>query len=534
MSFSPFLSAASPPGAATTIVASSTTATYNANASQSVTLSASLTSGNVLPNEGSVTFIVTSATAMVGNPVTVNVSSGSASTTILLPAGTHGGADTILAIYNGTANYLGSMDASHTVTVNPANATTTASSASDTFSSVGSQTVKLNATVTSTNGIVNEGTETFTILAGSTPVGTAVTVNVVNGTAAANYTVPVSTQADPYTIRAVYNGTANFKSVTDSAHVLTVGAAATTTSAVNTSTAYSASLRTVTLKATVSSTAGTVTGATETFTVLNGSTPIGPAVSVAVANGAASASYTLPAGLAGGTYEIKAVYDGGQDFQTSTDTAHTLTVNPAGTTTVAANQTTTFSTSAQTVMLTATVTSTAGTVGEGSVTFTVMNGTVVIGAATTGNVAGGNVSVSYNIPASTPVGSYTIKAVYNGTAEFLTATDMSHVLTINMAPAVITGNTGPPPVSTGGGMRPWSNRAPSLFLIRAPVSAQARPHRATRRTEQSSRSTGARSRPVGLRPKGTRGPFNVLSWPTGGFTLMFCRAIQSPDLTASR
>ena len=57
---------------------------------------------------------------------------------------------------------------------------TTAVSAGDTYSAVGSQTVNLSATVTSPNGTVNEGTETFTILAGSTPVGSSVTVNVVN------------------------------------------------------------------------------------------------------------------------------------------------------------------------------------------------------------------------------------------------------------------------------------------------------------------------------------------------------------------
>ncbi len=49
--------------------------------------------------------------------------------------------------------------------------------------------------------------------------------------------------------------------------------------------------------------------------------------------------------------------------------------------------------------LTATVTSPAGTVGEGYVTFTVLNGTTVIGKATMGNVAGGKASVNYKIPA---------------------------------------------------------------------------------------------------------------------------------------
>ena len=69
------------------------------------------------------------------------------------------------------------------------------------------------------------------------------------------------------------------------------------------------------------------------------------------------------------------------------------------------------------VPLTATVNSPAGTVGEGSVTFTVLNGTQDVGTPTTGNVAGGSVTVNYTIPANEPVGSYTIQAVYNATAE---------------------------------------------------------------------------------------------------------------------
>jgi hypothetical protein len=447
VSFSPPLTAANPPGAATTVVAASTVATYNSNASQSITLSASLTSGSVTPTGGTVIFILMNGTAMVGNAVAATVnSSGIASTTMLLPAGTVGGTDSILAIYNGTAKFLGSLDASHTVTVNPATTTTAASNASDTFSMVGSQMVNLSATVTSASGTVNRGSESFTVLAGSTPVGSPVTVNVANGAAAATYTVPAGTHANTYTIDAVYNGTANFKTATDTSHSLTVGAASTATTSANTSTTYGASTQTVTLTAAVTSTGGTVNEATVTFTVLSGSTSIGPSISVPISSGAASTSYTLPAGLSGGVYTIKAVYGGGTDFKTSTDTTHTLTVNPAATTTAAANVTTTFSSSAHAVTLTATVTSTAGTVGEGSEAFTILNGTQVIGTATTGNLAGGKVSVSYTIPASTPVGSYSIKAVYNGTTEFLTATDTSHVLTIGAAATTATSL-----VSTGGG-----------------------------------------------------------------------------------
>jgi hypothetical protein len=396
-----------------------------------------VTSGSVKPNEGTVTFILMNGPSMIGNPVTASVSTGSASKTILLPAGTRGATDTILAIYNGTANYLGSIDASHTVTVNPAPVTNTAAAASDTYNANGAQAVNLSATVTSSNGTVSEGTETFTILTGSTPVGSPVTVNVVNGAAATPYSIPAGTNAGTYTIDAVYNGTADFKSAADTAHSLTVSAAGTTTASVSTSITYNASSQSVGLKATVISLAGAVNQGTVTFTILNGSTTIGSPVIVSVASGSAGGNYPLPQGLAGGTYTIKAVYSGVQDFQTSSDSSHTLTIGEAATTTTAASVTTTFSTSAQSVTLTATVTSPAGTVGEGSVTFTVLNGSTIIGSATPGNVASGKVSVNYNIPASEPAGTYTIKAVYNGTPEYMIGTDTAHTLTINAAPMAV-------------------------------------------------------------------------------------------------
>ena len=71
-----------------------------------MTLTASLTSGYVKPR-GKVTFIVMNGTSMIGSPVIEGVnSSGVASTSILLPEGTLGGTDTIVAIYDGTASYL--------------------------------------------------------------------------------------------------------------------------------------------------------------------------------------------------------------------------------------------------------------------------------------------------------------------------------------------------------------------------------------------------------------------------------------------
>ena len=154
--------------------------------------------------------------------------------------------------------------------------------------------------MTSAAGTVNEGTETFTILNGTTVIGTAVTVNVVSGAASASYTLPAGTAGGTYTIQAVYNGTTDFLGFTDSTHHLTVSAAASATAAANASATFNSGAQTVALSATVTSAAGTVNEGTETFTILNGTTVIGSAVTVNVVSGAASGNYALPAGTAGG------------------------------------------------------------------------------------------------------------------------------------------------------------------------------------------------------------------------------------------
>src|SRR5271157_4264493 len=138
-----------------------------------------------------------------------------------------------------------------TVTVSPATTSTAATSTSATFSPDG-QTVPLSATVSSGAGTVDEGTETFTILSGTTAIGAAVTVNVDNGTASASYDLPAGTPAGTYTIEAVYNGTADFVGSTDTSHSLTVSSAATSaptsTAAASTSATFSPASQIIPLK----------------------------------------------------------------------------------------------------------------------------------------------------------------------------------------------------------------------------------------------------------------------------------------------
>src|SRR5439155_16333914 len=115
-------------------------------------------------------------------------------------------------------------------------------------------------------------------------------------------------------------------------------------------------------------------------------------------------------------HSITAVYGGDSNFNTSTPAALTQTVNKAATTTAAASQTATFSSSVQTVSLSAAVTSGAGTVSQGSVTFTVKDGTTIIGTATSGTLAKDSSEVSYSLHAVTRAVTYTIMPDYRSEA----------------------------------------------------------------------------------------------------------------------
>src|SRR5262249_13633286 len=134
-----------------------------------------------------------------------------------------------------------------------------------------------------------------------------------------------------------------------------------------------------------------------------------------------------------GTYSIHADYMPGADYTASNDSSKNLIVNLAATATSASPASTAFSTSDQTVTFNATVTSGGGPVNEGDVAFTLFDNTnTQVGTpVTSSTVASGSASVSYTVPANTPVGSYTIKAVYNAGTDYITSTDQTQSLTIS-------------------------------------------------------------------------------------------------------
>ena len=236
------------------------------------------------------------------------------------------------AVSDGTKT---SVAATKSVTVQGSYATTTTARAASATASSAAQSVSLSATVTSSGGTVNAGTVTFTVLNGSTTVGTPVTSTAItSGTASSSYVLPAGTLVGTYTIQAVYNAGGTFATSSDSTHSLAVGAAATTVIASTPSVSFGSGSQTVPLSATVTSSGGTVNAGTVTFTVMNGSTPVGtPVTSGTVSGGSATASYTLPGGTAVGSYTIQAAYNAGGSFAASSTSGTSLSVNLDATTT---------------------------------------------------------------------------------------------------------------------------------------------------------------------------------------------------------
>jgi hypothetical protein len=202
---------------------------------------------------------------------------------------------------------------------------------------------------------------------------------------------------------------------------------------------YSEQAVSLTLAATVtnSSTSPVVNEGAVTFTIqAAGGATIGSPASVNVANGAASAAYTLPAGVPGtqaGTYAIIASFATSPNFNSSSDSSHSLVISPRLTNTVANPQSATFGDGS--VVLSATVSATGSSINQATMTFTLLNssGAVVGTAAISGAVSGGSASVSYALPNATPAGMYTIQAHFDGNSN-LSPSQSTATLTINKKP----------------------------------------------------------------------------------------------------
>jgi hypothetical protein len=434
-------------GATSTNAVSATTSF--STGSQSVLLSATVTSGSAGVNGGTVTFtVLTAGNVQVGVPTTTGtVTAGNASVRYNLPSGVPAGTYTIQAVYNPGTDYSTSSDSTHTLTISPA--TTTIGAGNDvTLYNPASYTATLDATVTSNLTGVSEGTITFTLLTpGGTQLGQSVTSGTLSGgTAFVGYTIPANTPSGTYTIEAVYNPGPDYQASSSSTATYKINVATTTTTATNATATFSASSQSVTLSARVSSGSGVVNEGTVTFTVFaQGGGQVGSTVtSGTVSNGNASATFTLPAGQAAGTYTIQTNYSPGPDFQASADSTHTLTVAPASSSTTTTNASAAFSAASQSLTLSANVTSGGSGINEGTVTFTVFTAShVQVGqSVTSATVSNGAATASFTLPASQSAGTYSIDAVYNPGADYQSSTDSSHVLTISQSGTTTTATNG--------------------------------------------------------------------------------------------
>jgi hypothetical protein len=401
--------------ASTTIVVANATASFS-TASQSVPLSANVTSSGGAINAGTVTFtVLTLADVPVGSPVTSGtVTAGAASAMFTLPAGTSAQTLKISAVYNGVPGFSTSLDTLHTLTVAPASTTIVVANANAIFASA-NQIVPLSANVTSPGGAVNAGSVTFTVFdAGDVQIGVPVTSGiVVGGSATAGYTLPAGTQVQTLKISAAYNGLPNYSTSFDTTHTLTINAATTTTAAANATATFKTSSQTVLLTANITTPGSVVSGGTVTFTLFNVAAQIGtPVTSTLVIGGLASASYTLPAATPPAPLTIVAAYSGTTNFTSSSDSTHTLVLSLAPTTTIASGATAVLSLTPQSVPLVATVSSTGGTVNTGSVTFTVTNSGGTVGAPVTAPVVGQVANAVYTLPGGTPAQTLTVTAAF--------------------------------------------------------------------------------------------------------------------------
>ncbi len=422
------------------LVAASNASATPSTASQSVTLTASVTDDSIPSDtvgEGTVTFTVEDSNGnTVGSPVQGNVSNGTASANFTLPANTVSGSYAIAVSYSdSTGNFSDDgTDTIGTLTDSSASTTTTASSTTTGFST-SAQDVTLSATVTSSAGTVNEGSVNFTLFdSNGNTIGTATAGTVSNGQASVSYVLPGGTAAGSYSIEAAYSDSAGtFAASSDDTQTLTANAASTITTASSTAASFSTSVQDVTLSATVTSSAGTVNEGSVNFTLFdsNGNT-IGTTTAGTVSNGQASVSYLLPGGTAAGSYSILADYsDSAGNFTASSDDSQTLTVNGAASASTSLSLTAVsivpnLSNLTAQVTLTAQVSNPADVVGEGVVSFT------LAGVSGQGSVMNGTASVQLVVPLQDVLNTSNVTLSYSDDAPSASFANSSTSATLSM------------------------------------------------------------------------------------------------------
>jgi len=356
---------------------SAATASYGA----SVTFTATVSGTGATPG-GSVIF--KDGAVVIG---TVTLSSGVAAYST---SGLAVGAHSITAVYSGDSHFSGATSSVVTETIQKL--TPTLAVTSSVNPSVTGQIVTFTLTASGTMGAP---TGTVTFLDGATTLGTA---TLSGGTA--SLSVSLTATGSAHSITASYADDSSYNAGTSPAISQTVNAASTTTTvAASSNPALAGSSVTFTAMVAVGSPGqGTATGS---VTFYDGGVSIGSAA----LNAGAASVFTSSLGV--GPHSITASFAGSAAFAASSSATLNETISSTGTST-SLTSSVNPSVLGQTIVLTATVTSSGGITPQGTVTF--YSGATPLGSPVT--VSGGTAALSI---ASLPGGTSSLTAVYSST-----------------------------------------------------------------------------------------------------------------------
>ncbi len=340
---------------------------------QPITFTATISASSGTPT-GTVTF-------KDGNTVlsTVNLSNKQAVyTTSSLPVATH----IITAVYNGDASYTASTSVSVNQVIDKISPTLTL--VSDLNPSATGQTVTFTATVTAPSGTP---TGTVIFADGMTALST---VNLVNGTAIYSTSdLSVAT----HNIIAVYPGDSNYKSIISN----------TVSQVVNQSYVYG---QMITFTAKMSSSGGAPIGS---VMFVDGNTVMSTEI---LSNGQAVYSTSK---LSVSTHRISVIYSGNSPFASSNSSTFVVVVNKADTT-ITLTPSARSASQGESDTFTAAVSVSAPGAGTPTGTVTFMDGSTNLGTMFLSNGR----AVFYTVRLGT--GTHTIKAIYNGDANYAGST----------------------------------------------------------------------------------------------------------------
>ncbi len=370
------------------------------------------------------------AANMLGQTTALSGGSATLPAISMLATGTH----QIFVTYSGDGNYAATNNsASPLAFVVSADATSTVLSTPAATAAIG-QTVTFTAIVTNTTSGTSTapvGTVTFTI-DGTVPPGGM--VNVSPGTTAGTATAAFSTSSlpkGPHTIVATFNGSANFAASLAS-NTVTVTILSGANVGISTPTNPSTFGQSVTYTVNVTAAGGASGTPTGTVTLLVDGSLVGGTTQTLSSGQATITVSTIP----GGAHQVSARYSGDALFAQADASPPVMQTVIAASTSTTVGSTATTSIFGATVTLTAAVANTSNlpmppTPNSGKVTFLdVFNGSST--SLGQGDLNGSGVA---SLPVNNlSVGTHTIKAHFEGTANF-SPSDSMNVVTVTVNPA---------------------------------------------------------------------------------------------------